>query len=181
MELEAWHDFHVIVGGSAAALVGLTFVVIAIAPDLGARSKQNVRAFISPTVGFFSSVLVIAALMTMPASLVLRGIAVACVGATGAGQLVIAHVPRQLHTHEVSLGLEDLLCYLVLPLLTYLAVLGAGVALAYGRSEAPTVLGGAVVALLALGLRNAWDLVTFLARMHGQHDEPSSDHGMRET
>lgn len=37
MDLEAWHDCHVITGGSAAALVGLLFVVISVGPALGSR------------------------------------------------------------------------------------------------------------------------------------------------
>jgi hypothetical protein len=163
MDLEAWHDFHVITGGAAAALVGLLFVVISVGPTIGPRKPESVRAFISPTVAFFATPLVLAGIMTMPSlSLTVRGIAVAALGFTGVLFLAIARIYSQ--WRDSHLGLEDLLCYMVLPMLAYGVVLAAGVAIIYGRDAALPVIGGAVISLLALGLRNAWDLVIFTAR-----------------
>ena len=163
MELDAWSDFLVITGGSAAALVGLMFVVISLGPETGARSKESVRAFISPVVGFFASVLVITAVMAMPGlPLSLRGGAVAALGLAGVGYLIFARAWKQVRPH--NLGVEDLVCYFVLPLCAYGATLGGGIALALRHPMGTTFVGGAIVALLAVGLRNAWDLVIFIAR-----------------
>jgi len=163
MNLDGWHDFHVITGGSAAALVGLMFVVISVAPQVGARSKESVRAFISPTVAFFASVLVLSAVMTVPSVGVLaRGTAIASVGAGGIVLMIRAGVMRQLRPH--GLGTEDLLFYLAFPVLAYGAVLAAGIALLCASPFGPRVLGAAIIGLLVVGLRNAWDLVIFTAR-----------------
>jgi hypothetical protein len=163
MDLDAWHDFYVITGGGAAALVGLMFVVISIGPQIGARSRESVRAFVSPTVVFFASVLVIASIMTMPTlGTTARGGALALIGAAGVVLLLRAGIYPQVRDHK--LGVEDLVCYLVLPLLAYIAVLGAGVALIVRTHAAPPILGAAVIGLVGVSLRNAWDLVIFTAR-----------------
>jgi hypothetical protein len=163
MELEAWHDFHVITGGSAATLVGLIFVVISIGPQIGARNPEDIRAFVSPTVGFFSAVLLLSALMVMPRlPPPVRGIGVAILGFGGTTRLVLAHVPARLQPHH--LGPEDLVCYFVIPLLSQLAVIVAGVTMIVGSTVGPAIVGYAIVALLAVSLRNAWDLVIYTAR-----------------
>jgi hypothetical protein len=175
MDLEAWHDFHVITGGSAAALVGLLFVVISVGPALGTRKPESVRAFISPTVAFFATVLVIAAIMAMPAlSLNARGCAIAAVGFAGMLFLGVARIYPQ--WRDAHLGFEDLLCYMVCPLLAYLALFCAGILILDDRDEALKVVGAAVIALIALGLRNAWDLVIFTARRTAEEQgKPASE------
>lgn len=172
MDLDAWHDFHVITGGSSAALVGLMFVVISVAPQVGARSKESVRAFISPTVVFFASVLVLSAMMTVPGvGLLARGAAVACVGTGGVILMLRSGVQGQLAGHE--LGIEDLLCYFVFPLLAYAAVVAAGIALIAAAPAGLVILGTAIIALLAISLRNAWDLVIYTAKRAAEDKERS--------
>src|SRR5260221_8495928 len=66
-ELVEWESFYVIVGGGAAALIGLQFVVLTLiaekpllnAPEAGA-------AFATPTIVHFSTVLLIAAGFPVP-------------------------------------------------------------------------------------------------------------------
>src|SRR5690349_19469249 len=69
--LGAWENFYVIVGSSAAALTGLTFIVITIAADhrrdnSPAVRLKGLRAFITPTVVYFGTALWLSALMTVP-------------------------------------------------------------------------------------------------------------------
>src|SRR5262249_16865942 len=66
-QIVAWHDFYVIVGSAGAGLTGLMFVVVSLGQRTFAESRDTgVRAFVTPTVVFFTSVLVIAAAMTVP-------------------------------------------------------------------------------------------------------------------
>ena len=66
LPLEAWSNFYVILGSSAGGLTGLTFVVIALVADAHAVRLTGLRAFITPTIVHFSSVLAIAALLNVP-------------------------------------------------------------------------------------------------------------------
>ena len=163
MQLEAWHDFHVIAGGSAAALVGLIFVVISIGPRAQTRRAEDIRAFVSPTVACFATVLLLSSLMVMPqVPPWLRGAAVATLGLAGALRALIAHVPSRRRHHK--LGREDLASYFVIPLVAYLGIVVAGVLVILASHSGPTIVGTAILVLLAIGLRNAWDLVLFTAR-----------------
>jgi hypothetical protein len=161
MGLDAWHDFHVITGTAGATLVGLVFVVISVGPQIGARKQEAVRGFVSPTVRLFAIVLVISSVMAMPGGgIAVRGAAIALIAAGGIALMLRAHIPEQLK----ELGPEDALLYFVLPLLAHAVLLAAGVAIAWRSEVGLTVLGCAILALLAIGLRNAWDLVIYIAR-----------------
>jgi hypothetical protein len=161
MDLDAWHDFYIVTGGAAATLVGLMFVVVTVG-ELGSQDRAGVRAFVSPTVAFFGSVLVLSLVMLMPVAATVRGIAIACVGTIGALLLVFAHVYRQMRPHR--LGIEDVLFYGLIPAGAYVAVVAAGLALVSGKVAGTTGLGTAIVVLLAGSVRNAWDLAIYIAR-----------------
>jgi hypothetical protein len=66
LPLESWNNFYVIVGSSAGGLTGLTFVVIVLIADATAVRLPGLRAYISPIVVHFCSVLGIAALLSIP-------------------------------------------------------------------------------------------------------------------
>src|SRR5438094_10438614 len=65
--LQAWHEFYFLLGTSAAALTGLMAVVISINPDtIAERPKAGVRAFVTPTMVFFTTAFVVSALLLAP-------------------------------------------------------------------------------------------------------------------
>src|SRR5947199_1064686 len=67
-QLHAWVEFYLIVGGAAAALTGLMFVVVSVGlhvvTERGAPAR---RAFVTPVLVYFVCALLISACMTMPA------------------------------------------------------------------------------------------------------------------
>src|SRR5882672_1340285 len=66
-QLEAWHDFYLVVGTGAAALTGLLFVIVSLGPHVVAGHTQTgVRAFVSPIATHFTTVLVGSSLMLVP-------------------------------------------------------------------------------------------------------------------
>src|SRR5258708_36924261 len=74
--LQAWHEVYFLLGTSAAALTGLMGVVIAINPDtIAQRPQSGVRAFVTPTMVFFTTAFVVSALLLVP-HLPLRSLAV---------------------------------------------------------------------------------------------------------
>ena len=163
-QLHAWHEFYLLVGTSAAALTGLLFVVVSIGPEIIAnRPSSGVRAFVTPTMVYFATVLVVSAFMLMPhvrpaivASLLLLG------GLGGLGYLLWTGGYKQWRVSK--LDREDGVWYVGLPVLSYLLVSAAAVAIWMGSAHGTVVLAVAMILLLVIGIRNAWDLVIWMAR-----------------
>jgi hypothetical protein len=65
--LVPWANFYVIVGSSAGALTGLTFVVITLVVQMRQRANGlGFAAFTTPTIVHFGTVLVATALLSVP-------------------------------------------------------------------------------------------------------------------
>src|SRR5438105_1220731 len=97
--LAGWENFYVIVGSSAAALIGLQFVVIALIQDKRLRtSSGTISAFGTPTVVHLGGALLISAIISAPwPSLWAVSIALVLCGLSGVGYgaRVIVHARRQ--------------------------------------------------------------------------------------
>jgi hypothetical protein len=162
--VEAWHDFYVIMGSAAAGLTGLMFVVITLSPHTTLpRTHAGVRGFVTPTVVFFATVLLISAVMTVPAlsAHMLGGF----LGLGGLGGVVYLIVTGGHKTwRESELDRLDWFWYVGLPLANYLLISGAAVGIWGGSKLGLEILGGAVILLLVDGIRNAWDLVIWRAQ-----------------
>jgi hypothetical protein len=163
-ELHAWGEFYVIVGGAAAALTGLMFVVVSIGPQtVSTRNASAIRAFITPTVVYFTTVLVAAAFMTMPA--MTPGLLSALLALGGlAGVLYIAWIRAHQQWRESKLDLEDWIGFVGLPILGYVIVLAASIALWLGHAIGLEIVAVAMILFLIIGIHNAWDLVIWMAQ-----------------
>jgi len=166
-ELAEWESFYVIVGGGAAALIGLQFVVltlIAEKPMLGAPEAG--AAFATPTIVHFSSVLLLAAFIRMPWHTIAP--AAGLWGLAGlAGAVYVLFVARRMRVQTAySPELEDWLFHLVLPFAAYAALAISAWAASSHMREALFGVGGAAVALLFIGIHNAWDAVSYHVFVH---------------
>src|ERR1700684_3239138 len=65
-ELERWANFYLLMSGAAATLLGLMFVVIALAAERRSGDAAKIHIYLTPTVIYFASVLFLAALLTFP-------------------------------------------------------------------------------------------------------------------
>jgi hypothetical protein len=161
--LNDWNNFYVIVGSSAAALTGLTFVVIALIADIQPTSHTGVRAFLTPTIVHFGSVLALAAFMCVPQQSILSlSVGFGLLGAVGCIYIgfVAWHMAYTLSAY--SPARDDWIFYVILPLVAYLDLLGMGVVL---RRQPDAALDGAATAavwLLFNGIRNAWDIAVWM-------------------
>ena len=163
--LSAWESFYVIVGSSAAALIGLQFVVITLIADMRKRiaaDAASVSAFGTPTVVHFGGALVISAGMSAPwpSPAMLSRILLLCgVGGMLYAALIVRRARRQTTYHPVA---EDWVFYAILPFLAYAALALAGLKLATATAGALFGVGAVALGLLLLGIHNAWDTVTHL-------------------
>lgn len=165
--LIAWTNFYVIVGSAAGALTGLTFIAITLVSQTRQHQAEiGISSFTTPTIVQFGVVLFIAALLGMPWPTVLPpAIALSVVGIAG---ILYTYwvMRRQRHLQAYTIVLDDLIWYRVCPLVAYAVLFGAAVLLPYRPHPTLFVLGGTMLFLLYLGLRNAWDLVTFITINH---------------
>ncbi len=171
LPLSGWENFYVIVGSSAAALTGLTFIVITISADRDpgtdstSRRLWGLRAFISPTVVHFSVALWISALLSMPGLTVFS--LLLCLGITGvAGILycarVIYWIVRTVVGSEYTPFLEDWIWNATLPTLAYVCLFVIACLLPGHAMISLRLLGGITLLLLFIGIHNAWDVVTWI-------------------
>jgi hypothetical protein len=173
--LSGWDNFYVIIGSSAGGLTGLTFVVIALLRDSGQSVRPTgLGAFVTPTIVHFCGVLALAAFMSMPhqrAGSLSVGLALGGLAGVVYGCLIGANMRRIgiSVTHYVPVR-EDWIWNVILPTLVY-AALVVMAALIWDRLTAEALYGVAILALalLFIGIRNAWDLAVWMS-VNPPHD-----------
>jgi hypothetical protein len=182
--LSNWQNFYMIMGTAAATLTGLIFVVTTLIAGIDAhQSTLNaaVSAFNTPTVVHFGSVLLLAGVLSAPwqtfSSLSLL------LGLLGLGMVFysIIVIRRMRRVPHYQSTLEDWLWYMALPLLANILLIVTAFVLPQNPSPALYIVGLAMLLLLLVGIRNAWDMVTFLAveRAHSENKGRSSDEAVR--
>lgn len=173
--LREWQNFYVIMGTAAATLTGLMFVVTTLIHGTDTDTSilnPAVSAFNTPIVVHFGTVLLLAGILSAPwqsfttISLLL--------GLLGLGMVIysIIVMRRMRRVPQYQSTLEDWLWYMVFPLLSYILLTVAAFMLRENPGLALYIVGSGMMLLLLTGIRNAWDMVTFLAveRSHSHHD-----------
>ena len=159
----AWHDFYLLVGTASATLVGLMFVAASIGAQVFTeRSREAMRAFISPTVVHFGAVLFICMAVTVPSQTWVT-LAVLLILGGAAGTLYAARVWVQIFVRRsFAVDVIDRLFYALIPVAGYLLVAGAAFLLLERSQWSLEVLAAALVTLLYAGIRNAWDMTMWI-------------------
>ena len=161
----AWSNFYVMTGSSAAALTGLMFVVITLlnAEERRTTTADGTATYSTPTVMNFAAALLLSAIMVAPWRLLLHAaIFASLIGFGGLTYLVrVTLLARRLTAYTPDT--EDLIWYLILPFVAYAAITVGAVALPSIPIHALFPIGAGLLLLLFIGIRNAWDVVTYLA------------------
>ncbi len=169
--LKAWHDFFLLLGTAAATLVGLLFVAASVAVGFFTDDKSPAfRAFLSPTVVHFSCVLAASLLAVAPvSSLALLG-GLATVDALF-GVCYCGLVWRSMVRHGISRSIdrEDRAMYVALPALAYAAMIAAGMLMLGQSAAGVAVLASGLGLLLVVGIRNAWDMTSWMTLRRRDH------------
>ena len=159
-----WHDFYALVGTAATTLVGLMFVAASVGTGVFTHERQvGLRTFLSPTVVAFSVVLAASLIGVLPVfSWCVPSFLLVGNGLLGVGYSWLVW-RRMLRGGIVkSIDLEDRAWYTIVPAVTYLVLAMAGVALGIETQAACTLLAIGVCLLLLAGIRNAWDMTTWI-------------------
>jgi len=161
--LSDWGNFYVITGSSAVGLTGLTFVVIALAANTNRVMTPGLRAYVTPTIVHFGTVLGLAAFLSVPQLSVLS----LSIGfrACGVGGLVYSAVVATTMRRSASYVpvREDWLWHAILPTAAY----GALLAMSFlaKRATEECLYGVATISMLLLyiGIHNAWDVAVSIS------------------
>ena len=162
-----WENFFYLIGSAAAALIGLTFVVITLtAGHEPRRVSRGAPVYVAPIVFHFAVVLVVSAISEMP-GLQSRAVSVilACCAITGLVYSAATTIRLCRREWEDPIpDWSDKCFYGFLPTIIYIAFAVATGAVWLVEREAVLAIGAIMLALLLLGIRNSWDLATTLAQ-----------------
>src|SRR5262245_46401483 len=122
--LEHWHEFYLLIGTAAAALVALLFVAASVGTGLLSREPDGpTRTYISPIAFHFTSALFVAAAALVPSHTLFTLGALVGLNAI-AGMLYSGFIMRRLFTDHIA-DTADRFCYGILPFAAYAAGLWA--------------------------------------------------------
>jgi hypothetical protein len=162
--LEPWRDFFSVVGEASATLVGLMFVAASVGTGVFTEERQvGLRTLLSPTVVAFSAVLANSLVGLTPSSN--REVPAVLVGGIGVlGLAYSAAVWRQMAKAGVlaKIDIYDRIWYAIAPACAYAVLTSAGAAFALDAGAAAVVLALGMGLLLLAGIRNAWDMTTWV-------------------
>ena len=164
--LSQWETFFFLIGSSGAALSGLMFVVISLIGDSKLpRTPDTLNAFGTPNVIHFVAVFFLSAVLTMPWR-ELRDPA-HVVGATSLAGLVytlivLRRILRATRQSTYRPVLEDWIFHMILPMTAYAMLFVGAAGLSHDQSWALFLIGLITMLLLAIGIHNAWDTVTYI-------------------
>ena len=172
---EGWENFYLIVGPSAAALIGLVFVVVTLtAGRQRDDTERGKHLYTSPIVWHLGVVLVLSGAAIAPTitarvfgiaagALALLGLALGVRSAVGIARFRITGAD----------SLFDMWWYGIIPGAVYVGLGGAAVAVLRGCSWSASAVAAALMALLLVSIHAEWDLITFLAPMARPGDRNS--------
>jgi hypothetical protein len=161
--LAGWENYYVIVGSSAGALTGLTFVVIALVRDAQRVAPFGLSVFVTPTIVHFSGVLALAAYLSMPhlhVATLSAGFAAGGLAGLAYSAFITAHMPRR--GSEYTPVREDWIFNVILPALAYGCLLVMAVLVWRWVSQSLYVVAALSLLMLFVGIHNAWDIAVWM-------------------
>jgi hypothetical protein len=158
-----WHDFYGLVGTASATLVGLMFVAASVGANVFSTNElEPMKAYLTPTVAHFASVLFICILMLIPTQTWLSlGMGLSGLGVAGAAYSMRQWI-RVFWMLRSQIDLADRMFYVFIPSLGYLLVIVSAVTLITYRPLSAEVIAASLIVLLLTGIRNAWDMSVWI-------------------
>jgi hypothetical protein len=158
-----WHDFYILVGSASGALIGLLFIVVTLTSNMDRdQALKGASRYMTPTVVEFTAVLLTGAIASAPldgrlqqAALIALAAVLLAWSLVNCWRMFLRPMGAS-HSHWT-----DPWSYAAAPAASYLAL---GVAALF--NSAPMV-GVVAAVLLVCGIRNAWDLITWIAPRAG--------------
>ena len=159
-----WNNYFYLVGSAGGGLIGLLFVVVSLTSGADRpRAMHGARVYLTPTALHFAAVLSISAVaiapgLPIPVTAGLFGL-IALVGLFHAAGACVGMASARVGTAHWS----DFWMYGAGPAAIYIGLVAASVAVAGRIPWAVHALAALLLILLITAIRNAWDLITWMA------------------
>lgn len=166
----SWDNFFLMVGPAAGSLIGLLFVVVTLTAGRDREATlRGAALYLTPTVFHFGVVLAVSAVAMAPGlSTKITARLIGLIAAYGVAYTTWVGLKLWKADMTVKPHWSDFWSYGLIPPLVYLALLTAAGVTFVEPSAAPYAIAFMLVLLLFMGVRNAWDLVTWMAPLVGQ-------------
>lgn len=163
-----WNLFFATAAGSAATLVGLLFVATQLHIEVFKNPENRWAALAQATLTILSVIFILALFFVMPipsAPLRIRGEIIAVVVAfsfwrTVSGWWPVVRIAEKGRRHRIVQSFW----LLIIPLLVYAYLVVGAAQLIQEQPDGTLTVAGALLALFAIALRNAWRLVVAVAQ-----------------
>jgi hypothetical protein len=161
-----WDNYFALLGTAAASLIGLLFVVVTLTSGHErSRALWAAGIYMTPIAVHFAAVLSISAATLVPrltpAQLAILVAIFAALGFAAATRTCLGIA--ELHRKPDPPHWSDFWGYGAGPVVAYLALEAAAVSVWLQTLWAPYLLASLLLILLLLAIRNAWDLITWMA------------------
>jgi hypothetical protein len=163
---QGWDNFYFLIGSASAGLIGLLFVVVTLTAGFErSQATRGASLYLTPTALHFAVVLSVSAVAVAPRLAV----------STQAAVVGLIALVGLVNTVGVCIGIgrppagpetphwSDFWLYGVVPTAIYLGLCAAAVGLGVGAEWAVPAMAALLLVLLLTAIRNAWDLVTWIA------------------
>jgi hypothetical protein len=169
---DGWNDFFFMIGSSAAALIGLMFVVVTLTAGRGRDEvERGKQLYTSPIVFHLAVVLVLSGVAIAPdVTDVVFGIISGCLGALGVAVGLRSAIGIRRRPGAPEAATFDIFWYGVAPAILYVGLGAAAVATLYKWHWSTVASAADLMALLLVSIHAEWDLVTYLAPIAGSRD-----------
>ena len=168
--LKPWQPFYSLLGTASATLIGLLFVAASVGSRVFTEERQHgLRAFLSPTVVHFGSVLAACLIGMAPTqSWLLSGSLIGLEGLCGLVYAASVLHGMVRHGFMTKIDLEDRVWYAALPATSYALIAAAGLSLCLSLEAGCGLLALGLMLLLLAGIRNAWDMTVWTVTRNGR-------------
>lgn len=172
---EGWDNYFVLLGTASGGLIGLLFVVVTLTSGQErSRALWAAGIYMTPIAVHFGAVLSISAATLVP-RLTPQEVAVLIAIFATLGFIAAARTSHGIFTLRSSGDpphWSDLWGYGVCPAAVYLLLEAEAAAVWLRTPWAPYALAALLLILLLLAIRNAWDLITWMAPARPQPPAP---------
>jgi hypothetical protein len=172
--VQGWHDFYLLAGTAAATLVGLLFVGLSLHLSL-IVARPDVRALARITLANFGLTLFLSLFMLIRQAPAALGTELV-VGGVITASTIVPHLVSTVRTPRRTLTTRHLVLRFGLSSVACCGVIVAGILFQVLRATTGlSWLWILTISLLAISLRNTWDLLVEVGIARGREPVPASE------